>query len=122
MQSDRETAPQMPLDLEHLRRFTLGDPDLEHEILGLFADHAPKTLASLAEASSPREWLAAAHSLKGSAKAIGAHQLADLAAEAERAYPDAGNRQAQLAAVTAAMEAARDYIAQLRAPFVPGEA
>lgn len=122
MQSDSNPTTQKPIDLEHLRRFTLGDPDLEQEILTLFIDQAPKTLASLAEAESEQQWRAAAHGLKGSAKAIGAHHVADLAAEAERGFPDQATRKAEVAAVRAALEAVRDYIAQLRGPFAPGEA
>lgn len=122
MQSATDSVSSRPVDLEHLRRFTLGDADLEREILGLFADHAPTTLAGLAAAETPQEWRAAAHSLKGSANAIGAHHLAKLAGDAERTYPDEEAKQAQLAAVQAAFEAARDYIAQLRATFTPSEA
>ncbi|MDO9382913.1 MAG: Hpt domain-containing protein [Hyphomicrobiaceae bacterium] len=123
MQVDSVAPAQTPVDLEHLRRFTMGDPDLEQEILGLFADNAPKTLASLADAATAKEWLAAAHSLKGSARAIGAHAVADLAAAAEKTYPEHDVvRREQLAAVHAAIEVARDYIAQLRQPFVSSQA
>jgi HPt (histidine-containing phosphotransfer) domain-containing protein len=123
MQVDSAVPAQTPVDLEHLRRFTMGDPDLEQEILGLFADHAPKSLACLAEAATAKDWLAAAHSLKGSARAIGAHAVADLAAAAEKTYPEQEVvRHQQLAAVHAAIEAARDYIAQLREPFASSQA
>jgi HPt (histidine-containing phosphotransfer) domain-containing protein len=123
MQLDSAAPAQTPVDLIHLRRFTMGDTELEQEILGLFADNAPKTLASLAEATTPKEWLAAAHSLKGSARAVGAHAVADLAAAAEKTYPEQElARQHQLAAVHAAIEAVRDYIAQLREPFASSQA
>lgn len=73
-----------PIDLAHLRRYTLGDRRLELEILALFATQVPLTLATLRRAQSDRDWSNAAHSLKGSARAVGAWQLAELAECAER--------------------------------------
>ena len=82
-----------PVDLNHLRRFTLGNRDLEREVLQLFADQAPATLRQLQTAVSEKAWRDAAHTLKGSAAAIGAIEVARMAAEAEmlrgdpRAWP-----------------------------------
>lgn len=73
-----------PVDLAHLRRFTLGEKQLETEILGLFMAQVPITIAALKHAESDGAWYAAAHSLKGSASAVGARRLALLAAQAER--------------------------------------
>ncbi len=73
-----------PIDLDHLRRYTLGDVDLELEILRLFIDQAPTTLDALRRAQTSREWMRAAHTLKGSARAVGAWRLAGLAEQAER--------------------------------------
>ncbi len=72
-----------PVDLSHLRRFTLGDRRLELEILGLFIEQAPLTIAALKRAGSDRDWTTAAHTLKGSARAVGAWRLAKLAETAE---------------------------------------
>ncbi len=72
------------VDRCHLARFTLGDAALESEILGLFAGQAPSTLADLAQSRSPKEWLNAAHTLKGSARAIGAWQVAACAEALEK--------------------------------------
>jgi HPt (histidine-containing phosphotransfer) domain-containing protein len=116
-----ETA--VPVDLEHLRRFTLGDAALEQEILGLFISHAPETLGVLQAAANAVEWRAAAHGLKGSARAVGAQRVAELAALAESGYPeDEGERQQQLATLGAAIETARDYIAQLHPAVLPRKA
>ena len=71
------------LDLAHLRRFTLGDHDLELEILDLFITQAPITLAALNAAGTDRDWRIAAHTLKGSARAVGAWGVALLAERAE---------------------------------------
>ena len=64
----------VPIDHPHLARYTLGNRALEQEVLQLFADQAPQTLASLAAANSAKAWHAAAHTLKGSAMAVGAWQ------------------------------------------------
>jgi Hpt domain len=80
-----EAPPQeAPVDLSHLRRYTLGDRRLEMEILGLFIEQAPLTVAALQRAGSDRDWVNAAHTLKGSARAVGAWSLAKLAERAER--------------------------------------
>lgn len=72
-----------PVDLTHLRRFTHGDAGLEAEILTLFSDQLPITIRALKDATSPKDWNIAAHTLKGSARAVGAWSLANAAEEAE---------------------------------------
>jgi len=74
----------MPVDLHHLRRYTLGDPALEVEILRLFQAQLPETFAALRAAATHRDWKIAAHTLKGSGRAIGAWKIGDLAEDAER--------------------------------------
>lgn len=73
-----------PLDHAHLSRYTLSDRTLEYEILRLFLAQVPLTLESLKFASMDRDWVVAAHTLKGSARAVGVRRLADLALEAEK--------------------------------------
>ncbi len=77
---------QPPIDMEHLGRFTMKDRDLEREILDLFVDTLAQTLKILKEAKVQIEWKMAAHTLKGSAKAVGAWQLADLMEKAEKCH------------------------------------
>jgi HPt (histidine-containing phosphotransfer) domain-containing protein len=72
-----------PVDLGHLRRFTMGNIALEREVLQLFVEQAPITLVHLEQAATEKAWRDAAHTLKGSASAIGAHAIARTAAEAE---------------------------------------
>lgn len=74
-----------PLDLGHLRRFTAGNRSLEAEVLGLFAAQAPVTLRVMQLAATEKSWRDAAHTLKGSAYAVGALAIARTAAEAEQA-------------------------------------
>jgi HPt (histidine-containing phosphotransfer) domain-containing protein len=73
-----------PIDLVHLSKYTLGNRSLENELLGLFRNQADVYLARLDEAGDDKEWRDAAHSLKGSARGLGAWALGDLAEEAEK--------------------------------------
>jgi HPt (histidine-containing phosphotransfer) domain-containing protein len=70
-------------DLEHLRRYTLDDPALECELLSLFLSQAEVARSQLALAVSAADWKLAAHSLKGSALAVGAVAIANLSARIE---------------------------------------
>jgi HPt (histidine-containing phosphotransfer) domain-containing protein len=76
-----------PIDLVHLSKFTMGRRDLEAEILGLFRQQLAVSLQKLADlANAPvddKAWKEAAHTLKGSARGVGAWALADATAEAE---------------------------------------
>ncbi len=85
-QASCEALQVNPVDLKHLRRYTMGDIHLEKEVLGLFFDQLPLTIHSLAEARTDRDWRMAAHTLKGSGRAIGAWRVARLAELAERQF------------------------------------
>lgn len=69
-----------PIDLVHLARQTLGDRSLEREVLNLFVVQARSVLAQMQAAPPGRPRLELAHTLKGSARSVGAWQVA---AEAE---------------------------------------
>lgn len=73
------------IDRDHLARYTLGDAGLEQEVLGLFIDQLPETLGQLDGAQDDDGRLRAAHTLKGSARAVGAKRLAEIAEQVERA-------------------------------------
>ncbi len=106
------------IDHVHLRRFTMGDLQLEAEVLHLFADEVPRTLASLQTATTAREWKIAAHTLKGSARTVGAWRVAAAAVDAERAtnaLADPAGRTAVLVACERAVGEAVGYIASLSA-------
>ncbi len=106
-----------PVDIQHLRRFTLDDRGLELEILGLFAGQLPITIAALRNAASLKDWGIAAHTLKGSARAVGAWSIADLAEAAERltALPDTAGRERLAQGLEEATAEVQGYIAALRA-------
>lgn len=73
-----------PVDRAHLARYTLGDPALEKEVLGLFLAQFPLTVEALKFAATDKDWYMSAHALKGSARAVGAWELGQLAQEAEK--------------------------------------
>jgi HPt (histidine-containing phosphotransfer) domain-containing protein len=97
---------QMPtaIDEDHLGRMTLGDRSLEREVLEIFARQTTLTLKRIAGAE-PARAAAAAHTLKGSARGIGAWRVARAAERLEQAADGEGDDQAMNAAI-AELEAA----------------
>lgn len=80
------TASGFAIDRAKLDEQTFGDLEIRRDILTLFQAEAPALLLALAATSGgPRAEIA--HRLKGSALAIGATGLADVAARLE-AMPD----------------------------------
>jgi HPt (histidine-containing phosphotransfer) domain-containing protein len=107
-----------PIDHAHLARYTFGNAALEREVLGLFAEQAPTTLAWLKSATTSRTWRDAAHTLKGSARAVGACEVA-AAAEAVEGLACATDPDAKLMAVERlerALAIACRYIQDFGAP------
>jgi HPt (histidine-containing phosphotransfer) domain-containing protein len=76
-----------PVDLAHLARQTMGDRELEREVLQLFVQQALAVRARIADATA-NERLLLVHSLKGSARGVGAFAIADCAAELEESPGD----------------------------------
>ena len=76
-----------PLDLVHLERQTLGDRDLQRELLALFVTQSPSLVARMRALGDgePAAFADLAHHLKGSALAIGAVGVAALATGLEEA-------------------------------------
>jgi HPt (histidine-containing phosphotransfer) domain-containing protein len=70
-----------PIDIAHLKRMTLGNADLEREVLAMFSAQAVGLAATLARL--PSDAGALVHTLKGSARAIGAFAVADAASHLE---------------------------------------
>ena len=97
-----------PIDLAHLERMTLGDAGLEREVLAMFSAQSAKLLDTLA--GLPAEAAALAHTLKGSARAIGAFAVAEAAGRLEAALADGGNPEEALAELGEAVALARTAI------------
>ncbi len=117
LQSPAPRLGEAPIDHAHLARYTFGNRALEIEVLHLFADQAPDYLEGLRTAQSEKAWRDAAHTLKGSARAVGAFRVADRAerAEALRASPDQGARRDAVDAIAEALAEARRHIEALAA-------
>ena len=112
-----DTAPcisaQRPIDLVHLARMTFGDRTLEREGLGLFERQACLLIGRMKElgtAAVP----GLAHTLKGSARGIGAWQVASAAEMLESAAADGEAAvHSALTVLETATEEARGAIADL---------
>nr|WP_321980228.1 Hpt domain-containing protein [uncultured Cohaesibacter sp.] len=74
------------LDLDHLARQTMGDEGLQKQVLSIFVDHMAETMPRLI--SESEEVRQIAHSIKGSARGIGAWSVATAAEAVERASGD----------------------------------
>lgn len=67
------------LDLIHLRRYTMDNQTLERELLALFLGQLPVIVREISHAATCADWKFALHTLKGSARAIGATTIGELA-------------------------------------------
>jgi HPt (histidine-containing phosphotransfer) domain-containing protein len=102
-----------PIDLVHLARMTLGERSLEREVLQLF-DRQAAVLMEQIQAASPEDRPALAHTLKGSARAIGAASVARAAEALELMHGAAeSDLRRVIAALRASVEEARAFIADL---------
>ena len=97
-----------PIDIAHLRRMTLGDAALEREVLTMFSMQASRLAEALA--AMPADALIQAHTLKGSARAIGAFAVADAAAHLETLLKSGGQPAAALSELDEAIAEARAAI------------
>jgi HPt (histidine-containing phosphotransfer) domain-containing protein len=109
-----------PIDSAHLDRMTLGDAGLEREVLAMFSGQAVGLIDRLAAAAKSsetksqgaksQEVLALAHTLKGSARAIGAFRVADAAEGLEAAIRHGDDPAQALARLQDAVAEARTAI------------
>jgi DNA-binding response OmpR family regulator len=109
---DQTPAGDPVFDLDHLRGFTDGDPQLEGELSTLFLSTAEMYLRGMHEAlASGRPWTSIAHALKGASANLGARRLSELALAAERSEPS----RSQLEAMERALDEVRVFFRR-RAP------
>jgi HPt (histidine-containing phosphotransfer) domain-containing protein len=113
---DQENEP--AIDLVHLSRQTLSDQALEVELLDMFDRQSARIMAQLRESGAADAKLCAnlAHTLRGSALAVGAGRVARSAHiyEAQCAAPVRGTSTgAALEALADAVREARSTIAEL---------
>ncbi len=79
----RTKAAPVIFDRSLLAQYTMDSPELEREIIGLFVAQLPAILDRLQNVDSRADWRIATHTLKGSALAIGACKIGDLAKKLE---------------------------------------
>jgi HPt (histidine-containing phosphotransfer) domain-containing protein len=115
----RKTASE-PVDLVHLSRYTLGERELEGEVLELFCTQSLVYLERLRAAQTEKAWRDAAHSLKGSAQAVGAWRAAAAAERAEQLSAEpilddalAQARAERIGEIESSLREAETYIAAL---------
>ena len=97
-----------PVDLVHLARQTMGDRALEQEVLGIFVQQVA-ALRERLDGAGGDERRRLAHTLKGSARGVGAFALADCAGEIETT-PES---RAHIAKLSALIDEVRDFIAAI---------
>ena len=104
-----ETDRPGPLDEEHLVQMTFGDRRLEREVLEIFRRQAAIMLSRVG-GPEPAAAAAAVHTLKGSARGIGAWRVARAAERLENACGEADRAAcySELHAATLAARAAID--------------
>jgi HPt (histidine-containing phosphotransfer) domain-containing protein len=98
-----------PVDLDHLARQTGGNVALEREVLALFLERSAADLAQLKAAATGTGRRDIAHRMVGSARAIGAGEVARLAAAVMDAAPAGA---AELGELEAAVRAAQRFVSE----------
>ena len=105
-----------PLDLVHLARQCLGDHELEAELLGLFrrASAGVDGSAVRARLLSLESKAKIAHTLRGSALAVGARRVASAAWRIEELASAAGDRgSAEARAIAALLSAVAEALTEI---------
>lgn len=82
------SSSSFPIDREHLSRQTMGDSDIEREVLIMFKDQARVVISRMRSAGSD-DIAQIAHAIRGAASNIGAFALADCAEQIENNPLDA---------------------------------
>jgi HPt (histidine-containing phosphotransfer) domain-containing protein len=103
------------LDPEHLRRQSAGDGGLEAELLALFEAQCARLRPLLADGRPALERADTAHTLKGSARAVGAWRLgamADLLETALRSSEPDAAATALLPGIDAVVETTRRAVVE----------
>lgn len=108
-------AERTVLDMEHLEHHTFGDHSLRDELLDMFAGQLGQYLGALETSANHDDWLAAAHTLKGSAKAIGAIEISAICEVLEDVKPEGWRQQRKepLSRLQTAADECRTFIAEM---------
>jgi HPt (histidine-containing phosphotransfer) domain-containing protein len=103
-------------DRAFLARYTMDCDDLEREIVELFLIQLPETLGLMSADADAAQWRFAAHTLKGSAGAVGARRLRAAAAALEDCVEDPEAKAIAFAEVESAISEFRAAVARAYSP------
>lgn len=101
------------IDFEHLSRYTMGNADLEQEILQLFCNQCHEYVATLKNSlEDPENWKQATHALKGSSRGVGAWRISAESQAAELMVGDAlyTDRVSSIHAIAFAVEEVTQFV------------
>ena len=76
------------IDFDHLNQYVDRDPDLTREVFGLFRNQVEMWGKGLKADADDEIWASVTHTLKGSARAVGAMELAQACEKAESLIGD----------------------------------
>ena len=96
------------VDYDHLHQQAAGNVGVMREVLDLFVGHTEQLIRELEQAADAKAWKHLTHTLKGSARGVGAFAVAEAAADAERHSMD----KSKIAPLRAAFAEARAFIGQ----------
>ena len=105
-------VPEHVVDRAHLFRMTLGDHELEAEVLRLFERQTGMLIERMADAK-PACIKALAHTLDGSARSVGAWRVSQAAKDVEQAVAAGGDVAQAIKALRASADEALAVIADL---------
>lgn len=92
-------SPDTAINFTHLRQYVGDDTALTAEIFGLFRHQTDMWCKALDSKADDETWLSIAHTLKGTARAVGACGLADVCENAEMLTGDKATATARTVAV-----------------------
>ncbi len=112
VESDQPTVGDV-IDLEHLNQYTLGDRELQSELLQLFRIQLMNQTKSLVSCDTENNWKSGTHTLKGAARAVGAWQVCEVAEAMEQiSFADEQGRSAVLERLTAVRAVFEAHVGQ----------
>ena len=94
-----QISPETAINFQHLRQYVGDDTSLTGEVFGLFRHQVDMWGKALTADADDETWLSVTHSLKGSARAVGACGLADSCEFAEALIGDKATLTARTVAV-----------------------
>jgi len=114
-EEENDPTSRRPVDLVHLAKYTLGNRSAEREILELFSRQSDLYFERLRSAETDKAWLEAAHTILGSARGVGAWQVAKCAAAIQKheTLPAEADRDKVLSALQARIAEAKAFIGDL---------